>query len=96
MQFGLEEVPLQSLDQLVDTAQLLSIGYLIEKYHQDDSLQGVDMVVGLGRVLGQLKQTGFDTISPHPMGKLALPCLQELVAVVNRMRQLKLNPQLLN
>ena len=92
LQFGQEEVPLQALDQLVDTAQLLSIGYLIEKYHQDRSLQETDMVVGLERVLAQLQQRGFDTITPYPMGKLALPRLQELVAVVNRMRLLKLEP----
>jgi len=92
LQFGEEEVPLQALDQLVDTAQLLSIGYLIEKYHQANSLQETVMVVGLERVLGQLQQRGFDTITPYPMGKLALPRLQELVAVVNRMRMLKLEP----
>jgi predicted ABC-class ATPase len=92
LQFGVEEVPLKALDQLVDTAQLLAIGYLIEKYHQDDSLQDTDMVVGLERVLGQMRQGGFDTITPYPMGKLALPRLQELVAVVNRMRLLKLEP----
>jgi len=92
LQFGQEEVPLQALDQLVDTAQLLSIGYLIEIYHQDNSLQETDMVVGLERVLAQLQQRGFDTITPYPMGKLALPRLQELVAVVNRMRLLKLEP----
>jgi len=92
LQFGVEEVPLQALDQLVDTAQLLAIGYLIEKYQQDDSLQGTDMVVGLERVLGQMRRDGFDTITPYPMGKLALPRLQELVAVVNRMRLLKLEP----
>jgi hypothetical protein len=37
-----------------------------------------------------MRQGGFDTITPYPMGKLALPRLQELVAVVNRMRMLKL------
>ena len=90
LQFGIEEVMLQSLDQLVDTAQLLSIGYLIEKYQQDESLRETDLVVGLERVLGQLAQAGFDSITPYPTGKLALPRLQELVAVVNRMRLLKL------
>jgi hypothetical protein len=50
------------------------------------------MVVGLERVLAQLQGRGFDTITPYPMGKLALPRLQELVAVVNRMRKLNLEP----
>lgn len=92
LQFGMEDIPLQSLEQLVDTAQLLSIGYLIEKYQQDNSLQDTDIVVGLGQQYELLKQNGFDSITPYPMGKLALPRLQELVAVVNRMRLLKLKP----
>lgn len=92
LQFGSEEIPLQSLDQLVDTAQLLSIGYLIEKYRQDGKLQNTDVVVGLEQLLQRLKQFGFDTITPYPSGKLAMPRLQELVAVVNRMRMLKVHP----
>jgi len=90
LQFGIEDIPLQSLEQLVDTAQLLSIGYLIEKYQRDNSFQETDIVDGLEWQFEQLKQNGFDTITPYAMGKLALPRLQELVAVVNRMRMLEL------
>jgi len=90
LQFGIEDIPLQSLEQLVDTAQLLSIGYLIEKYQGDKGFQENDIVVGLERAFEELKQNGFDTITPYAMGKLALPRLQEVVAVVNRMRMLEL------
>ncbi len=90
LQFGEEDIPLQSLEQLVDTAQLLSIGYLIDKYEQDNNLQDSDIVGGLRVIYERLKQSGFDSITAYPMGKLALPRLQELVAVVNRMRMLKL------
>lgn len=90
LQFGIEDIPLQSLEQLVDTAQLLSIGYLIEKYQGDEGFQENDIVAGLERAFEELKQNGFDTITPYAMGKLALPRLQELVAVVNRMRMLEL------
>ena len=93
MQYGIEDIPLQSLDQLVDTAQLLTIGYLIEKFQQDNDSQESDIVIGLERQFERLKQDGFDSITPYPMGKLALPRLQELVAVVNRMRMLKLKPE---
>jgi predicted ABC-class ATPase len=92
LQFGMEDIPLSSLEQLVDTAQLLSIAYLIDKFQRDSSSQDSDIVVGLERQLEQLKQNGFDSITPYPMGKLAMPRLQELVAVVNRMRLLKLKP----
>jgi hypothetical protein len=90
LQFGIEDIPLQSLEQLVDTAQLLSIGYLIENYQRDSSFQETDIVDGLERQFEQLKKNGFDTITPYAMGKLAMPRLQELVAVVNRMRLLEL------
>ncbi len=90
LQFGKEEVPLQSLEQLVDTAQLLSIGYLIEIFHRDKDSRGIDIVTGLERQIKLLEQNGFDSITPYSMGKLALPRLQELVAVVNRMRMLKI------
>jgi predicted ABC-class ATPase len=93
LQYGIEDIPLQSLDQLVDTAQLLTIGYLIEKFQQDNDSQESDIVIGLERQFERLKQDGFDSITPYPMGKLALPRLQELVAVVNRMRMLKLKPE---
>ena len=90
LQFGIEDIPLQSLEQLVDTAQLLSIGYLIESYQRDSSFQETDIVDGLERQFEQLKHNGFDSITPYAMGKLAMPRLQELVAVVNRMRLLEL------
>jgi predicted ABC-class ATPase len=90
LQFGEEDIPLQALEQLVDTAQLLSIGYLIEKYGQDETVLDGDIVDGLGVIYERLKQNDFDSITPYPMGKLALPRLQELIAVINRMRMLKL------
>lgn len=92
LQYGEEEVSLQSLEQLVDTAQLLSIGYLIDHFQQNDAAQEYDLVSALRHEIEQLEQRGFDLITPYPMGKLALPRLQELVGVVNRMRLLKLRP----
>ena len=90
LQYGEEEVSLQSLEQLADTAQLLSIGYLIDHFNQDKPAQEFDLVSSLRYEIEKLEQQGFDLITPYPMGKLALPRLQELVAVVNRMRLLKL------
>jgi len=92
LQYGDEEVSLQSLEQLVDTAQLLSIGYLIDHFNQNKPARAFDLVSSLGYEIEKLEQQGFDLITPYPMGKLAMPRLQELVAVVNRMRLLKLRP----
>jgi predicted ABC-class ATPase len=92
LQYGEEEMSLQSLEQLVDTAQLLSIGYLIDYFNQNKSAREYDLVSSLRYEIEEMEQQGFDLITPYPMGKLALPRLQELVAVVNRMRLLKLRP----
>jgi predicted ABC-class ATPase len=90
LQYGEEEIALQCLEQLVDSAQLLTIGYLIEHFQRDREAQGIDLVSALANEIKQLEQRGFDRITAYPMGKLALPRLQELVAVVNRMRLLEL------
>jgi len=92
LQYGEEEVSLQSLEQLVDTAQLLSIGYLIDNFNRNKPAHEFDLVSSLRYEIEKLEQQGFDLITPYPMGELALPRLQELVAVVNRMRLLKLRP----
>jgi len=88
--FGEEEIALQCLEQLADSAQLLTIGYLIEHWQRDSAAQGIDLVSALANEIELLEQRGFDRITAYPMGKLALPRLQELVAVVNRMRLLEL------
>ena len=90
LQYGVEEVSLQSLEQLVDTAQLLSIGYLIDHFNRNTTVREFDLVSSLRYEIENLELQGFDSITPYPMGNLALPRLQELVAVVNRMRLLKL------
>jgi hypothetical protein len=75
---------------LADSTQLLTIGYLIEHFQRDRAAQGVDLVSALANDIALLEQRGFDRITTYPMGKLAQPRLQELVAVVNRMRLLEL------
>jgi hypothetical protein len=67
---------------------------LIEKYAGDETVLDCDIVGGLGVIYERLTRDGFDSITPYPMGKLALPRMQELVAVVNRMRMLTLKQKL--
>jgi len=90
LQYGEAEIPLHCLEQLADSAQLLTIGYLIENFQRHRLGQGIDLVSALANEIELLEQRGFDRITSYPMGKLALPRLQELVAVVNRMRLLKM------
>ena len=90
LRYGSQEIDLTRVEQLVDTAQLSAIGYLMRYFaHHYVPLQ-MDLVEGLGMTMAEVEAEGFDRITPYPVGILALPRLLELVAVVNRMRGLVL------
>jgi predicted ABC-class ATPase len=88
LRYGREEVDLGRVEQLVDSAQLRAIGYLIRHFVRHAAPQQLDLVEGLSKALAEVEAEGFDRITPYPVGGLALPRLLELVSVVNRMRGL--------
>ncbi len=91
LRYGRQEVELSRVEQLVDAAQLRAIGYLIRHFGEHFSQQKVDLVEGLAMALDEVESHGLDQITPFIVGTLAMPRIQELVAVVNRMRGLELN-----
>lgn len=91
LRYGEQEIDLARVEQIVDTAQLLAIGYLIRFYNEHYSDGSTDIVAGLVTTLKHVETHGLDRITPYVVGNLALPRLQELLAVINRMRGLKLN-----
>jgi predicted ABC-class ATPase len=91
LRYGHSEIDVSQLEQLVDSAQLKAIGYLICRYYQQSSSQDphdLDIVSGLKQTLIDVEQLGLDCLTPYIEGSLALPRLHELVATVNRMRNL--------
>ncbi|MBF0471111.1 MAG: ABC-ATPase domain-containing protein [Gammaproteobacteria bacterium] len=90
LRYGREEMELTRLEQLVDRGQLLAIGYLIARLERQE--RPCDLVPALQQQLTQMTAEGLDTLPPYLCGDFAMPRLQELVAVVNRMRQLQLLP----
>lgn len=90
LRYGLQEVDLSRVEQLADTAQLQAIAFLIRYYAEHYAGNDTDLVQGLEKALDHVATQGLDQITPYTMGNLALPRLQELVAVVNRMRGLEL------
>lgn len=90
LRYGQQEVELSRVEQLVDSAQLRAIGYLIRYSADRFSKQKIDLVEGMAEVLYDVKGGGLDQITPFIIGTLAMPRIQELVAVVNRMRELEL------
>ncbi|MFT7414682.1 MAG: putative ABC-class ATPase [Methylophagaceae bacterium] len=88
------EIDVSQLEQLVDKAQLTAIGYLICHYYLDNRhnyLSDIDIVEGLKEAYIGVEQLGFDCLTPYIIGTLAIPRLHELVATVNRMRNLELS-----
>ena len=90
LRYGKQEIDLSRVEQLVDSAQLRAIAYLIRYYARDIKTQEPDLVAGLTKALAAVEREGLDRITPYIVGNLALPRLQELVATVNRMRELTL------
>ena len=90
LRYGRQEVDLGRVEQLVDKAQLQAIAYLVRYYAERYAPQQMDLVVGLRQALSDVESQGLDQITPYTIGSLAMPRLQELVAVVNRMRGLEL------
>ena len=90
LRYGKQEVELSRVEQLVDPAQLRAIGYLIRYSVDRFSQERIDLVEGLAKALGDVKADGLDQVTPFTVGTLAMPRIQELAAVVNRMRKLEL------
>lgn len=88
--YGQEEVDVSKVEQLVDTGQLLAIGYLIRHFYESGVGESVELVAGLCRALVVVESKGLDSITPYITGDLAMPRIQELTATVNRMRGLTL------
>ena len=86
--YGDEEVDLAAIEQLLDRGQVLMIGHLI--HHSAEHYAGYTLVEGIRRTLDDAARQGADSLLPYVMGELALPRLQETVAVINRMRCLRL------
>ncbi len=90
LRYGRQEIDLSRVEQLVDSAQLRAIAYLIRYYAEQYAPQKMDLVAGLRKALADVAANELDLITPYILGNLAMPRLQELVAVVNRMRGLEL------
>lgn len=90
LRYGLEEIDMARIEQLVDSGQLRAIGYLMADGQQRLVHEPKDLVITLRRVLERVQSEGLDRVTPYIMGTLAMPRLQELVAAVNRLRRLEL------
>ncbi|HEY8414985.1 MAG TPA: ABC-ATPase domain-containing protein, partial [Thermaerobacter sp.] len=89
--FGVEEIDLHAVEQVVDPAQTRAIGAII-RYMTGRYLDGRrSLREALEALYAELAAAGLDRVSPHdtPAGDLALPRLFEVGAAINRLRSLR-------
>ena len=96
LRYGQVNIDVSQVEQLVDNAQLTAIGYLIRYFYQQiiqNDSGPLDLAVGLHEALTEVEQQGLDCLTPYITGTLAMPRVHELVATVNRMRNLVLSTE---
>jgi len=83
---GRNEVDTRYIEQLAEEGQLEACGWIIRKLKSVLRQQGLANRAGIEAVYRQLAEAGMDALTPFNTGRLALPRLQEVMAVLNRIR----------
>ncbi len=93
LRYGHNEIDVSQLEQLVDSAQLKTIGFMLRYYYRQLSLEKTpisNLETAMQKVLNEVEQRGLDCLTPYIDGSLAMPRLHELLGTLNRMRTLQL------
>ena len=90
MVFGVEDIDLSSIEQIIDTAQLKAIAEAMVYARQQYINNRRTMAEILDLVLKDLESEGLDILTQFPQSDLAMFRRFELAAAVNRLRSLKL------
>ena len=92
-EFGSQEIDLSAVEQVVDRAQALTLGYAIRMAAKSLPSQRVTMqalLTGLERILAD---EGLDALSPfqQAIGGLIWPRRHEIAAAISRLRTLQIS-----
>ena len=90
IRYGVTDIDLTHLEQLVDVGQTRAIGAIIHYYITRYGDDGLPLEEGLERAFQDLREKGLDLLDPRKAGNLAVPRIMEAAAAVNRMRSLKI------
>lgn len=85
--YGVHEIDLNKVEQLIDIGQMRAIGLIIHFYTQHYADKTKNLTEGLILALKEIEEKGLDILSPWKIGTLALPRLHEVAATINRIRQ---------
>jgi hypothetical protein len=88
--FGESRVDVSGIEQLVDEGQLLSIGWMLLYCAEKILPDGKNLEDAIDQLMHILQRGGLDTFTPYAhMGNFAVPRRQDLLAVLNRMREIR-------
>jgi len=88
--FGVHDIDLGAVEQLVDASQTRAIGDAIQ--YSTRYMDGERTLWEItGQVMDDIRERGLDVIGPYPAGDYAIFREQELAAAINRLRTLKVS-----
>ena len=92
LEYGMDQINLEALPQLVEAPQMLSIGYcllMLRTAMQKKSEETQTIESWLKWLYGKLEQQGMSCLAADYPGTLSLPRKYEVAAAINRIRSLK-------
>jgi hypothetical protein len=86
--FGEFNIDLDKVEQLIDRGQTHTLAWIMVALHQQNQIEAPaeNIVASVTRILDAVSCDGLDSIMPYKTGYLAMPRLHEIVAAINRMR----------
>ncbi|MFQ6033696.1 MAG: ATPase, partial [Candidatus Bipolaricaulia bacterium] len=92
VQFGREEIDLSAMEQLVESAQIRTIGWALHYLAQHCFDRRTTIAEALDRLERLIEQKGLSAILPHESGEFSCARRFELAAALNRLRTLRISP----
>ncbi len=83
---GRTEVDVRYLEQLVESGQLEMCGWILNRLKEVLGQGLLSNISGLKQLYEEIGENQFDNFTPYNTGLLALPRIQEVMAVLNRIR----------
>jgi len=87
--YGITNIDLSYLEQLVDKGQTRAIGLMIHYYAERYLETSPSLKEGVELVMRAVQEKGFDCLLPYKVGNLAMPRPFEVAGAINRMRTLQ-------
>ena len=88
LQYGNEAIDMSRVEQIAEHGQAMTIGLIIKSVTNGLQLHTSLTLDELFNFMLTLEQDGLGSLTPFISGELALPRSHEVVAAINRMRNL--------